>query len=435
MPTRAVSSIPKSTSSTHACSQPMKFPLDIMHNIFSYYISGEKHLASAFLLTHVCRHWRKAAHNLHVVWKDLILDAPPLRWQLSRSSQIFDTRRSMIPAQFSSLYFCIEIPSGNSRYAVGLISDCNNLRNLSIVASTTNDLDRLIETCDPLQWKSLKYLSIRNATEKCVKLCIPEAYIESLQSLDLSGLNGLRLPPMSSLETLVLSGSKKRILIDELVVFLRRGLPRLHTLELHGEPINFTSQLLQPLPALLPADALLCLTSLQIFVLRSMCENTHYLRCLLELLSPISTISSLQMEIEHELNDLNNMPHPMFPQHRLSGDRFSGLRTATFRLIKPKDCDLRGLLHRLACKSHATLRLSSHAQFILEFRPAELQAGLPNRGGFSALERVQFLFATYNTLRQFLDIVSSGKRGLKPSQRRMQHCKSSLRLGSGHWRP
>ncbi|KZP13792.1 hypothetical protein FIBSPDRAFT_897093 [Athelia psychrophila] len=384
-----------------------------MHNIFVPYISGERDLSTALLLTHVSHHWRKAAHNLYVVWKDLNHDTSPLHWQLSRSTLKFDMKLSLLPIQFSSLYRCIAIPRGTHQYAADLISDRSHLRNkrsirnLSIITSATNDLDCLIETCDFTQWTSLKSLSIRNATEGYFKLCIPDgAYIKSLKSLHLFGLDGLRLPQISSLETLVLSGLKK-IPLEEVVLYLS-GLPCIRAHELHRKPIDFTSQLIQTLPALLPADALLCLTSVRIFRLRSRHENTHYLRYLLSFLSPLSTISYLQMEIEHELNDLTTMLRPLFSQHR-----FSGLHTATFRLIKPNDCDLRGLLNALACSSQATIWLSSHKEFTLELRPAEIQAGVPDLGGCPPLERVNFLIATEYSLQEFLEIATARKRGLK----------------------
>ncbi|KZP12177.1 hypothetical protein FIBSPDRAFT_898399 [Athelia psychrophila] len=364
-----------------------------MHIIFACYISGQKCLASALILTHVCHHWRKAAHNLSVVWKDLNLDTSPQHWQLTRSSRNFDIKLRRIPTQFSSLYFCINIPRRSPGYAAGLISDWlhprNNLRNLSIITSSANDLHRLIDKCGLLQWNSLRHLSIRNATDQCFKLYIPDgAYIGSLQSLDLFGLNGLRLPRICSLELLVLSGTEQRIPLKEVAVFLS-GLPRLRTLELHGSPIYFTgAQLISIVSTLLRPKDLPCLTSVRIFGLGSSSENTnHYLGHLLAFLSQISAVSSLQVETGKGLVDLTNA---LRPSRQLGG--FLGLHDVAFRLIKPNRCEVRGLLNALACDNRAILWLSVRKEFTLEFSPAKSHPEL-------AIEHVKFLFTTEQRVR------------------------------------
>ncbi|KZP16350.1 hypothetical protein FIBSPDRAFT_1047583 [Athelia psychrophila] len=379
MPTRALPSIVKSTSSTlaHTCNQQMEFPLDIMAVIFGYYISGEKDIYTALILAHVCRHWRKAAHSLSVLWKDIYLDTSPSHRELSLSIGNSGIKSSFLPNQFSPLDLCIEIPRGISRL---------------------------------LQWTSLKSLSIRNATQGHFKVCIPGgAYVNSLESLYLCGLDGLRLPQLCSLRTLVLSGSKKRIPLQEVSVFLR-GLPRLRTLELHGTPISFTTaQSISIISTLLQSEDLPCLTSVRIFGLRSSREPTkRYLGHLLAFLSPISTVSYLQVEAGNEVLELTTVLRPLCPLRN-----FSNLRSVTFRLIKPCHRDLRGLLNALACSSHAILWLSSYMEYTIQLRPAESLAGLPVPGGRPLLAHVEFLFATEEGLQEFLNVAAARTCGLR----------------------
>ncbi|KZP01926.1 hypothetical protein FIBSPDRAFT_970830 [Athelia psychrophila] len=84
MPARAISSIPKSTALAHPCSQQMKFPLDIMHNIFAHYISGERDLPTALLLTHVDPKVRYEAFPT----SDSVLIAIPLHRNTSRDPSV-----------------------------------------------------------------------------------------------------------------------------------------------------------------------------------------------------------------------------------------------------------------------------------------------------------------------------------------------------------
>ncbi|KAF7978543.1 hypothetical protein HWV62_45448 [Athelia sp. TMB] len=254
---------------------------------------------------------------------------------------------------------------------------------------------------------SFRSLSIHNAQPTGAPFHLPThigAFSQLLQTLQLYEISDLQLPEMTCLRVLVLSGSRKRIPLQSIASVLGK-LPLLQTLVFEGSPIAFKPyDSTEYLSTALPATALSSLTCLRLRGLRSRRELIHnYLARLLALLSPASSIMSLEVETGIELQDLADALHNPWPS-----TRFPNLRIATFQIISPPDRSLQNLLNIFTTISDAKLWLMpSHKEYRLMFKPSlDSATRLSPLVNLPRLERVEFRFATESRLRKFLDIAA-----------------------------
>ncbi|KZP16785.1 hypothetical protein FIBSPDRAFT_1047252 [Athelia psychrophila] len=418
MPALGVSPTPKESTLAHTSDHSEDgLSSDVLHIIFAHYISEAPGIRGALLLAHVSRRWLRAAYALPALWRPFHLNTSQLKSYMP--IQDLNTMLSVFPVSFSSIDLCITIPRGISpRSSADLISDLlhyhdRRLRELDIIVSSPGCFDYLVKSCRLGWWTSLKILSIRNISKEYFHLYLPNGtFSESLQTLELFELDGLLLPSLSRLETLTLSGSKNRVPLEEVVVFLSK-LPHLRKLVFDGTPIKFKStDSVDFLSSLLPLFTLPVLTSLRFIGLRTRREHTpNYLARLLALISTTSTLASLEVTTGNaaELEDLVSAlwtacPSPHFPI----------LRTATFRIIRPNKTSIRRLLNILSNIRHAIMFLSpSRKEYSLVFKPANSQATLSRSANIPSLEKVELLFTTEDSLQEFIDVAAVKKGGLK----------------------
>ena len=372
----------------------------------------------ALRLSLVSRKWRQAAHSLPAMWKPFILDATPMA--VATSIYQFDKTITLLHSIFSSLDADVTLPRNTARAPQAqLVVDRLHFyreycRELKLSLSSTAELDYLMKTTGILASSSLKSLSIcnidRRGKHKFHLSVRTQVFSHSLKSLQLSEIEDLSLPIMTGLEALTLSGYKNRIPLESVVFFLRK-LPRLLTLKFEGTPIAFKPEYsVEILSTLFLNTPLPSLKYLLITGLRSRRERTsNYLAHLLALLSPITSIVSLEVQTGNELQDLNFALRTPWPS-----PRFPNLRAATFQIINPPDCSLRCFLSMFSSISHATLLLEpSHKNYRLTFEPANFETSTLPLYNLPQIETVEVQFATEREVQKFLDIAAARSKGLR----------------------